>query len=121
MVFLIFHVVRDEVLLDVHHSRATGVVQEASPGKAGGTARVTFSPDPYGPVTATVQLSIFHDLPRVGDRIEVEYDPSQPHRARRAGAHDVAAFGPFIAVIVAVGFVWGRGDRWRRRKAHRLR
>ncbi|WP_250006730.1 hypothetical protein [Actinoplanes sp. M2I2] len=92
-------IVRDEVALDLHHRVALARVTDTHAGKGPGTARVVFTED--GSVhEAVVQQPLLGSGLEVDDQLRVEYLPSRPAVARRAGAHDFLSFAAVIGTVV---------------------
>lgn len=111
---LLLLIARDEVRLDVRHDTAQArVIRTYSQSRGPGGAVVRFTVDGR-PVEADVALSWFGDTPHTGATMAIEYDPSHPARARRAGSHDVVGIVvPLVAIAVFASTGW---RPWRRRR-----
>ena len=114
MVFFLGLAVVDEVTLDLHHKRVEAIVVRTNWGRWNDTADVRFRPGVAAAIEAKVQLAPFSDDPSAGDRIAIEYDPSDPTRARRAGAHDILVPVVFFGLVAAASVFAIRRDQRRR-------
>jgi hypothetical protein len=75
-------IVADEIALDRRHVQTDSIVTAANWSRTGGIARVKFTSARVGSSEATIQYGPFSQLPGVGDRVAIEYDPDKPARAR---------------------------------------
>ena len=99
----------DEITLDLHHvtttAQVTGVDDVYQRGPASLEVRFTAGGKP---VTTTVGQGFPHHLPGVGDQIRIEYAPSDPGHARRAGVHDL------LELLAVFGVPFGSAALYRR-------
>ena len=105
LLFIFGRLAVNEVLLDLHHRVASGVVQRVELGRSVDFARVSFADQAGHRHTSQVQLPWLGGEVEVGDGLAVEYDPSNPGRARRRGAHDPLALVPVAIGIAGVVLV----------------
>lgn len=106
---------RHEIALDLHHRNAVArVVDVSTGGKGPGTARIRF-PAGDADAEATVLQPWFGRDSEVGDRLRIEYLPSNPEVARRAGAHDLVGLVAPLGVLALLVFI-PELTRWQLRK-----
>jgi hypothetical protein len=108
-----------EVRLDLDHRSAVARIEQLSAGNRSGypEARVVFPVPGRSPVDADVDRALGGDTLRVGDSIRIEYSPSDPSNARRAGTHSIVCFPIALASVAYLAFVPQlRSNRARRRR-----
>lgn len=99
-----FLIVRDEIALDVRHGVAVANVITISSGRGPGTARVDFPAD--GKLReAAVEQPFFGPALEPGDQARIEYLPSNPAVARRAGTHDLTGYAVVLGWLVLSALV----------------
>ncbi|MGZ4506536.1 MAG: hypothetical protein ACXVX8_02360 [Blastococcus sp.] len=91
----IYYFLSTEVLLDLRGESTQAVVERVVASKVD-VVHIRFSPPSGAPVRTTVQ-SLFGATPHAGSRLNIQYDPARPTRAREAGNHDPLLLVPFFA------------------------
>ena len=99
-----FLMVRDEIALDVRQGVAVARVATISAGRGPGIARVDFPADGK-PREAAVEQPFFGHALEPGDQSRIDYLPSNPAVARRAGTHDPIGFAVVLDGLVVAAFV----------------
>ncbi|MEU8821036.1 DUF3592 domain-containing protein [Actinoplanes sp. NPDC048796] len=111
----LFMVAREEVLLDLHHRVTEGTVIGISTSLRGpGSVDVVYSADGREHTTSVGQ-SWWGGSVYTGDHVRIEYSPSHPSLARRAGAHDALSLVGGLAACTVAGVAF-EGLRRRRRR-----
>ncbi len=122
---LLYFFLSNEVLLDVRGATTQAVVERVVEGSKTDAVHIRFTPQAgAAPVRATVE-SLFGRVPRVGERIGIDFDRGHPTRARLQGDHSelliVPLIGAFFYAWLGLPFRRARSRRRQTRATGRVK